>query len=80
MRSEEGRPHLCREPPQHVSRSLVHALTLSCLKGSSQALRRAPAQPRLGTFKNEELKKHAIVVYGNAPFFVVVGDEQGIGP
>src|SRR5690349_4974522 len=46
----------------------------------SLAQDRAPAQPRLGTFKNEELEQHAIVVYGNAPFFVVVGDVQGVGP
>ena len=40
---------------------------------------RAPAQPRLGTVKDEEFEKDAIVVYGNAPFFVVVGDEQRVG-
>jgi hypothetical protein len=40
---------------------------------------RVPAQPRLGTVKDEEFEKDAIVVYGNAPFFVVVGDEQRVG-
>src|SRR5260370_638978 len=40
---------------------------------------RAPAQPRLGTLEDEKLKKDAIVVQGNAPLLVVVGDVQRVG-
>ena len=32
----------------------------------------------MGTFKDEELEKHAIVVHGNAPLFVVVGNVQRV--
>jgi len=40
---------------------------------------RSKAQPRLRTVEDEELEEDAIVVDGNAPFFVVVGDEQRVG-
>jgi hypothetical protein len=43
------------------------------------AQNRYPAEPGLGTFKDEKLEEGAIVVYGNAPFFVVVGDVQRVG-
>src|SRR5438132_9019333 len=40
---------------------------------------RAPAQPRLGTLENEKLEKDVIVVQGNAPLLVVVGDVERVG-
>src|SRR4029077_13059646 len=31
-----------------------------------------PAQPCLRAFQNQELEEHSIVVYGNAPFLIVI--------
>jgi hypothetical protein len=39
----------------------------------------APAQTRLRSFEDEELEEEAIVVYRDAPFFVVVGDVRRVG-
>jgi hypothetical protein len=37
-----------------------------------------PTEPGLRAFQNEELEQHAVVVHGNAPFFVMVGHIERI--
>src|SRR6478736_7084042 len=37
---------------------------------------RIPAQSRLRAFQNQELEEYSIVVYGNAPFFIVISNGQ----
>ena len=35
---------------------------------------RIPTQSGLSAFEDQELKEHPVIVYGRAPFFVVISD------
>src|SRR5271169_6204256 len=37
-----------------------------------------PAQTRLSAFQYQEFEEKAVIVYGHAPFFIVVSDQMGI--
>ena len=61
------------------------ALRVEAVEGGAIVLpllqNRVPTQAGLGAFENQEFKEHAIVVLGQAPFFIVITNGQRVaGP